>query len=176
VKTTIATLPERLKGIDFVSLTKPLRDAVATTSRLDLEYIWIDSLCILQDSQEEKPRDITQMDRICSHAYATLSASSASHVTEGFLGNRQVSQFMTPISLRYLTRSGVEINLLMCEDPTPRDIEDLINTYGWTFHERGLPPSLIYFSKKNLIVSASSPLQSEGKDNECEWSSLVAAY
>jgi hypothetical protein len=148
VKTTIATLIERLKGIDFVSLTKPLRDAVATTSRLDLEYIWIDSLCILQDSQEEKPRDITQMDRICSHAYATLSASSASHVTEGFLGNRQVSQFMTPISLRYLTRSGVEINLLMCADPTPRDIEDPINTHGWTFHERGLPPSLIYFSKK----------------------------
>jgi hypothetical protein len=204
VKTTIATLPERLKGIDFRSLPKTLRDAVVTTSRLNLEYIWIDSLCILQDSHEEKTEDITQMDRIYSHAYITISASSASSVTEGFLDHRQMPQSMTPISMRYLTRSGVESNLLVCAEPTPRDIEDPINTRGWTFQERVLSPRLIDFSTTQVrwrcqslqateagcpaesvwanyfatsfIVSASNPLRSEGKDDEREWSHLVSAY
>ncbi|SPJ92438.1 uncharacterized protein FTOL_13724 [Fusarium torulosum] len=174
------------------------------TTRLNLEYIWIDSLCILQDSHKEKTEDIAQMDRIYSHVYITISASSASSATEGFLHDRRMPQSMTPVSLRYLTRSGVKSNLLVCAEPTPRDVEDPINTRGWTFQERALSPRLIDFSTTQVrwryqslqateagcpaesvwanyfptsfIVSASRPLRSEGKDDEREWSSLVAAY
>ncbi|KAM0281356.1 hypothetical protein ACHAO9_010727 [Fusarium lateritium] len=144
------------------------------------------------------------MDRIYSHAYITISASSASRATEGFLDNRQVQQSMTPISSRYLTRSGVESNLLVCAEPTPRDVEDPVNSRGWTFQERVLSPRLVDFSTTQVrwrcqslqvtqagcpaesvwanyfptsfIVSTPDPMRSDGKDNKREWSRLVAAY
>jgi Heterokaryon incompatibility protein (HET) len=46
-----ATLPERLRGIDWDTLPKTFRDAISITRMLGVKYIWIDSLCIIQDDR-----------------------------------------------------------------------------------------------------------------------------
>jgi hypothetical protein len=46
--TTRETIAERMRGITMGQLPKTFQDAVAITRGLGLQYIWIDSLCIIQ--------------------------------------------------------------------------------------------------------------------------------
>ncbi|KAH6718353.1 hypothetical protein BKA61DRAFT_599503 [Leptodontidium sp. MPI-SDFR-AT-0119] len=49
-KTLVATLDTHERGIDLKSLPKTLRDAIEVTRSLSFPFIWIDALCIIQDS------------------------------------------------------------------------------------------------------------------------------
>ena len=49
--TTVATLQHRLNSIPWDSLPKTFQDAITVIRKLNLRYIWIDSLCILQDDE-----------------------------------------------------------------------------------------------------------------------------
>jgi hypothetical protein len=51
--TTLDDLEERKEGIDWDELPKTFQDAIQYTLMLGVEYIWIDSLCILQDDEED---------------------------------------------------------------------------------------------------------------------------
>ncbi|KAL6365790.1 hypothetical protein LRP88_00365 [Fusarium phalaenopsidis] len=117
--TTIATIQERYDGIEFGGLPKTLQDSITTTHRLGIQYIWIDSLCIVQDDSNEKAQDIAQMGEVYSQAYITLSASSAASVTEGFLQTRSIPQPLDPIALRYVNESGVEGTIIATSEPIP---------------------------------------------------------
>lgn len=48
-KTTLDTLEPFKRGIDWEALPKTLKDAVKVTRALGVDYLWIDSLCIIQD-------------------------------------------------------------------------------------------------------------------------------
>ncbi|KAF4470986.1 HET-domain-containing [Fusarium albosuccineum] len=161
VKTTVATLQDRYHGIDIITLPKTIHDAITTVSRLGLHYVWIDSLCIVQDDRQEMTQDIADMDRIYSHAYFTLSASSASNVSEGFLHDRVILKSSTPVSLRYISESGAEGNLIVCSEPAPADMPDPINSRAWTFQERVLSPRLVDFSTTQVRWRCNSAQKSE---------------
>jgi hypothetical protein len=47
--TTRQNLCDMLQIVPFQYLPKTFQDAIRTTKRLGFEYLWIDSLCILQD-------------------------------------------------------------------------------------------------------------------------------
>jgi hypothetical protein len=52
--TTSTNLLDRVRGIEFQILPKTVQDAIITTRKLKLRFLWIDALCILQDSEEDK--------------------------------------------------------------------------------------------------------------------------
>jgi hypothetical protein len=47
ITTTRSTLEERMKAVEWTSLSKTFQDAIALTRALGFRYIWIDSLCIV---------------------------------------------------------------------------------------------------------------------------------
>jgi hypothetical protein len=49
--TTHATLDDRLQGVPWDQLPKTFQDAVTVTRELGFEYLWIDSLCVVQDDR-----------------------------------------------------------------------------------------------------------------------------
>jgi hypothetical protein len=51
--TTIATLADRMQGIPDASLPATFSDAIRVARLIGVRYLWIDSLCIIQDSKEE---------------------------------------------------------------------------------------------------------------------------
>lgn len=57
-------------------LPDAIRDAIHCVSDLGETYLWVDSLCIIQDNAEEKRRQIFQMDRIYTSALLTLVSVS----------------------------------------------------------------------------------------------------
>ena len=53
LKTTISSLGEMFCSISIGTLPPVFQDAIQVTRKLQIEYIWIDFLYIIQDSQED---------------------------------------------------------------------------------------------------------------------------
>ncbi|KAF2830914.1 hypothetical protein CC86DRAFT_246452, partial [Ophiobolus disseminans] len=53
-------------------LGQVVHDAIKVCEDLKIPYLWIDSLCIVQDNMEDKSAQIQNMDRIYSKSYVTL--------------------------------------------------------------------------------------------------------
>ena len=86
--TTKATLQQRKHGIPMDALNKTFADAVRFTRRMEVRYLWIDSLCIVQDSAEDWEQESSKMSSIYSNGIFNIAAVSAEHGDKGFLHQR----------------------------------------------------------------------------------------
>lgn len=69
--------------IPISTLTKTFREALQVALRLGFRYIWIDSLCIMQDSQEDWLREASLMSSVYYFSALNLAATAASDGNEG---------------------------------------------------------------------------------------------
>jgi hypothetical protein len=90
-KLTRGTIDSMSNEIMWQDLPKTIQDAIFVTQELQIRFVWIDSLCIVQDDPEEISTEIAQMPEIYSSAAVTILASRASNVQRGFLQNRQIT-------------------------------------------------------------------------------------
>lgn len=59
------------------SLPKTFRDAITAARRLNFDYIWIGSLCIIQDSQNDWLHESFQMAKVYQHSSLTITATAS---------------------------------------------------------------------------------------------------
>ncbi|KAK3298469.1 heterokaryon incompatibility protein-domain-containing protein [Chaetomium fimeti] len=88
--TTHQTLPLRLGGIDISDLPQTFQDAVTLTKELGLRYLWIDSLCIIQDDAEDWAKEAAQMAQVYRNAHLVLNAANSDSDSKGFLQRRHI--------------------------------------------------------------------------------------
>jgi hypothetical protein len=85
--TTKPSLQDRQQGIPMSSLPKTIRDATWFTRKMGISYLWVDSLCILQGSDDESRADWLEqsaiMDQIYGNALFTLVAGASTDCDEG---------------------------------------------------------------------------------------------
>ncbi|KAF2808800.1 HET-domain-containing protein [Mytilinidion resinicola] len=122
-KTTAKTISQYKGKIVAGKLPQSLQDALIVTERLGLKYIWIDSLCIIQDDDSDKSNEIGQMGRVYGCAAVTIAASRARTAWDGFLSER----------------SALGSNL-------PDLNTEPLGLRGWTFQERVLSNRVLDFS------------------------------
>jgi hypothetical protein len=67
-------------------LPRTIQDAILVTRQLGHRYLWIDSLCIVQDDVEFKSKIIDKMDLVYENAFMTLIAASGSDSNSGLPG------------------------------------------------------------------------------------------
>jgi len=156
-KTTTQNLSSRvLSGIPEASLPLTIRDAMAFTRRLGLRYLWIDALCILQDSERDWKSQSTKMAQIFSAAHITLAASAAPDTTTGFPRYEPFPNTSTPGSSRHVVlpfpaeRPG-EVPRRICLSLYPRDEasrikSDPLQGRGWALQERHLSTTVAHLS------------------------------
>ncbi len=95
LKTELETLSNHETGIGESALSKTIQDAVKVTRKLDLKYLWVDALCIIQNCPDNKPRELRKMTSIYKNATVTIIAQAAESAHKGFL----VSPKWPPIDL-----------------------------------------------------------------------------
>jgi hypothetical protein len=72
---TLASRYEAMKsGIPVWELSMNFADTVAVARKLGLRYIWIDSLCIIQDSPSDWDREAATMHEVYKYAEVTIAA------------------------------------------------------------------------------------------------------
>lgn len=125
LKTTTTSLPSRLSAISFDQSPKTFRDAVNVTRRLGMRFLWIDSLCILQDSEEDWTREASRISDVYSNTTVTISADSAANCSQGLFQDPVTrtsqsvlfkSTVQTPMELLVQYTGGGDSNYLQ----TPR--------------------------------------------------------
>lgn len=87
-KTTRSNLSTYERGIEPSLLPATIRDAIRVTHMLGFRWLWVDSLCILQDSDKDKLHEVGRMHHIYRYAHLTIIAASANKASEGFLHTR----------------------------------------------------------------------------------------
>jgi len=85
LKTTRDTYEDRQRGITFGQLPRALQDAVTVTRALGIQYLWIDALCIMQDSLEDWEVESSNMAAIYRSAYAVIAADISKDCDTPFL-------------------------------------------------------------------------------------------
>ncbi|KAL5315869.1 hypothetical protein ACEPPN_016742 [Leptodophora sp. 'Broadleaf-Isolate-01'] len=144
---TRSTYQSHLAGIDPQALPETVRDAVEVTRKLGIKYIWVDSICIIQDDASDKAIEITQMEHVYSQATVTIMASRAASVHEGFLQERlpttgtfRGSQFQVP----YRCLNG-DLDTVTLVSSLDDDFTEPLNTRGWAMQERFLSARIIEY-------------------------------
>ncbi|TGO44041.1 hypothetical protein BCON_0629g00010 [Botryotinia convoluta] len=81
-----------LRGIDFLQLSKTFQDALWVVRQLGGQYIWIDSLCIVQDSKADWLRESAKMCDVYSNSFCNICATAARNGNEGMFRDRNLLQ------------------------------------------------------------------------------------
>lgn len=89
VTTTKATFKSHCDGIAMSRLPKTLQDAICITRRLNIAYLWVDSLCIIQDSVEDWAYEASRMGDYYAKSYLTLSALDSGDARSEMLLHRK---------------------------------------------------------------------------------------
>ncbi|KAK0651131.1 heterokaryon incompatibility protein-domain-containing protein [Cercophora newfieldiana] len=125
-----------------------IRDAIRVAEELDLRFLWVDALCIVQDDPQDKAIEINAMADIYAHGTITIMASRSNSVDEGFLHNRfpfGVAASDQGVRLTYRTRSGKQGSVVAV--PDFGGPEEPLDQRGWAFQEYLLSPRILSFGQ-----------------------------
>jgi hypothetical protein len=152
---TAETRSDMEKGIGLGCLPKTIQDAIELTGQLRISYIWIDALCILQDSRQDWERQSANMGSIYQNACLTLVASRAAAVTEGFLQpTKQHAVYCGIVDYRGQNES-VFLVAKSSNIPVP------LSKRGWAYQERELSSCKVVFGSAEMIWECRQATASE---------------
>ncbi|KAM0283552.1 hypothetical protein ACHAQK_003686 [Fusarium lateritium] len=173
-KTTSDNLETYKQGIDFFSLPLLHREAILATLYLGMRYLWIDSLCIVQDSREDWQMESSKMGSFYSNAHLTLAATSAESPDKGLLlpfqGALCVKMHGETISVRMETHRTIDKG------------SEPLNTRGWTLQEAVLASRLVCFGEEQWLwkcpgryATEDGLIDGQGFDNSglTQWADVV---
>lgn len=83
-------------GLSISRLAKTFQDTIGVARKLGIRYLWIDSLCILQDSTADWQNESSQMHLVYHHAMCNIAATGGSDSNAGLYTNRD-SSMVSPI-------------------------------------------------------------------------------
>lgn len=148
--TTKATLAAWKNNIPANLLPQTIIDAVNVAGELGVSYLFVDSLCIVQDDESDKAVEIAQMPRIYNSAVVTVSATRAEGVWAGFLFDRGGEKKIRNPSFKlpYRCPTGIlgSITLVPFWGTWLRAAEPL-DDRAWALQERLLASRIIDFGE-----------------------------
>lgn len=139
------TVRELTNRIEFDDLPRTFQDAVIVTRALGVRYLWIDSLCIIQDDEADWEAESAKMGDYYSSAYLTIAATSAQASTEGFLTERPNRPYVT------VPLGNGHLHLAEAIDNFEADVEQgILNSRAWVLQERALSRRTIHFTSTQV--------------------------
>jgi hypothetical protein len=146
--TTESNLKARLQRLSMGTLSRTIQDAVLVTRKIGVKYLWVDAVCIIQDSPEDKNVELAKMCNIYQDALVTIVAANAANANQGFLEDRIPPEpsTMIPFWGRDGSLGTVSIRLEGWYD----DENEPINLRAWTLQERLLSPRLLIYASQTL--------------------------
>ncbi|PVH92023.1 HET-domain-containing protein [Periconia macrospinosa] len=172
LKTEEASLEIRCSGIPFEKMSPVIKDAIALTKAAGLRYIWIDSICIIQDEPDDWLYESRQSDLIYRHAFITFCALNSHSCHESFLHRSPMVKVPFWSKIREDIKGHYYIRLRpVCDDWKDRseyDIDRSLSrwvTRGWTFQEEAVCTRMLLFGGSKMHFKCGSYEWSEGEEN-----------
>lgn len=164
---TMDKLEDFKRCIPFSTIPRTFQHAITVCRALGVKYIWIDSLCIIQDSKEDWDVQGSKMDQVYANCLLTISADSAVNGEAGFLSTTQRQSlrektrtlayrgpvgengeiFVRP-SRAFGSTGGFGRHYDRCDSKLPQDLVEqgsYLMRRGWVLQETFLPGRIIHF-------------------------------
>ncbi|KXH30482.1 heterokaryon incompatibility protein [Colletotrichum salicis] len=174
VKLTTQNYARLCDQFSIQELPKTWRDAICLTRSLGYRYIWVDALCIIQDSLCDWEVESDLMGQVYEHCHLNIAALGSTSSNDGLFRFRNPLMFKNCCLRDALGSSGWPKNhyLAMAVIRPPNyhgwdfkhllhhagDLDYIIslrneplNKRGWVIQERGLSPRTLYFGKAGLF-------------------------
>lgn len=144
-------------ALPYSDLPVNFRDAIRVISELGIRYVWIDSLCIIQDSSEDWEKESKKMGHIYRDATVTISASVSNRSSAGILNQTpEYHSRPAPVGLRAF-QDGKRIEEVTVEwkpaqEESFRGVAEFspFSSRSWTLQESVLSPRLLYYGKRQI--------------------------
>ncbi|KAL7937215.1 heterokaryon incompatibility domain-containing protein [Trichoderma chlorosporum] len=147
IQLVASRLTEFTTGIAFSDLPATFRDAAALTLELGVSYLWIDSLCIIQDSASDWLHEAQRMASVYAFSHLTIAASASKNPTTGLSPSpRPRTVIVRPTWTGFIQEWGLQPGqTLRVTNPWYQDFGNTIvsaplNRRGWTYQEYALSP------------------------------------
>jgi hypothetical protein len=126
--------------------------AVDVTNKLEIDYLWIDSLCIIQDCAIDWAYESFLMSQIYQNSYCTISAGATDDSSRGLFHLADVNND----SVEFQCTSDDGGSRLVRATKVQPDWQNLyesgpLHTRGWIMQERELSPRIIHYTKSQVI-------------------------
>ncbi|KAJ1331843.1 HET domain-containing protein [Microdochium nivale] len=164
VQLNAASINRLQQGFPSETLPATIRDVVRLSALIGIRYLWIDALCILQDSDADKQVELAKMAQYYHNNTVTISAASAASASEGLQlqGERPVHDY-GPIQIS--TELGGKTGRLLLHSAT-LGIAEATTSRGWTLQESLLSQRIIICSNQLYYCCVTSNAECEGPHNQ----------
>ncbi|RDW63615.1 hypothetical protein BP6252_11160 [Coleophoma cylindrospora] len=127
-------------------LPKTIKDAIVVCQKLNERYLWIDSLCIIQDDALDQKYQITKMDMVYRRALLTIVAASGTAANAGLPGiHPSLPRNKIP------TETIQSLNLVAIAQEAEFEANTSTwNSRAWTFQERVLSKRILCFTETSV--------------------------
>lgn len=171
VKTTKTSYSNHLRKISFESLSRTFQEAITVCRLLGIRYLWIDSLCIIQDDSADWEEQAAQMAHIYEKSSFCLAAHSQDDellptpdkwrrtwtVVEGGQSAEIHVRFVPPQPFH--DRPAIS-PLRPGESLKDRPlIWNYIDLRGWCFQERVLSRAVLHFTPQEVMFEANGCIE-----------------
>jgi hypothetical protein len=126
---------------------------VTILRKLDIKYVWIDSLCIIQDSEADWLKESAKMADIYLNAYLTIAGTRAAQGSEGLFASTQFFfEFEgTPLVAQNKT--------WLYDYKDPDRLAFPLLTRGWVLQEMLLSSRVLHFCNDDLVFECSHAIE-----------------
>ncbi|KAF2121176.1 heterokaryon incompatibility protein-domain-containing protein [Lophiotrema nucula] len=167
--TTLGCIDEYKEQLPYEHLPATIRDAIKVTHSLGHRYIWIDALCIVQDSPADLNKELPKMKQTYQNADLTISVACADVCTEGFLNPQYNGFFRLPVQLDESTSGNILMNDQTSTWARGRGSPEPLNQRAWTLQESLLSKRLLIFPKRGIFYRCRAGCRSDNMKNP-DWS------
>ncbi|KAK3356628.1 heterokaryon incompatibility protein-domain-containing protein [Lasiosphaeria hispida] len=164
VKLTRASLGGRkTDGILMSALPPLMQDSITVLRELGIEYVWIDSLCIVQDSLEDWRVEAAMMAQVYSNAELTVAATWCHGSGQSLFSRRNDSDnefavaHLPSVSDRpplFIRRAPPHFQWTTgsdaASDSEPFCLWPLLSR-GWVYQEQWLSRRILHFTRHELV-------------------------
>lgn len=166
--TTKDNLLAHKAAVPWAGLCRTFQDAMIVTNRLGFQFLWIDSLCIIQDCAEDWRREASRMASIYKYAAITIAAACA---TSGDTGLFQPRKSSLEVEIPYYTKDGIRDGHYFASDREVKSFRDEVvngplNTRAWTLQERHLSRRILHYGRTQLLWECQSTVWEESSEIE----------
>jgi len=142
-------------GLPIGCLPKTYIDAIHVTSRLGIRHMWIDALCIIQDSPEDWRSEAATMQAVYRNSYLTISAVAGAHDDSGLFYPRDpVKVQRTLFNIMYTSHHKPKPFICGGENLAVElsfQLGNVTRKRGWCLQERLLPSRVLHFGSQQVF-------------------------
>ncbi|KAL8754029.1 MAG: hypothetical protein Q9199_004626 [Rusavskia elegans] len=138
------------EGVFLKNLPRTFREAIEVADWFAVPWLWIDSLCIIQDSSLDWQYEALQMHSVYRQGYLNISADCAVDARDGLFRSR-AAMIIQPLELEL---PGIHETIYLTVDE--RNMFGWINDAplsqrAWVFQERHLSRRILHFTQNELV-------------------------